>query len=249
MHRSIFLRDNEQAQAFLEWLRKDLEWRKKQVKELRVARAVAVSIVADVLNSCKSLTALEIKFEYFPLPDATKNHLLEPMNKLEHLTRLSVTLAAVPHNNIVRLPDYAVFHYLTHLHISPTIPPLEVNPVGFSELDRLTNLSAPAALLRKGASAKSMKYFLNRVTTRVIVLWQTHYQFPADLVKTLVRTSLCDNRVVIFCHDLKHLYDKEEGGFWSWAERVVDWRQENISESFTTYFEESELTLAAFRHR
>ena len=223
MHRSVFLWNNEQAQAILEWLGKDLEWRKNQVKELQVARAVTVSIVADVLNSCKSLAALEIKFEYFPLPDATKNNLLEPMNKLEWLTRLSVTLVAIPHNNIVRLPNYAVFHHLTHLHISPTIPPLKVNPVGFSELDRLTNLSAPTALLYRGGSTKSMRYFLNRVTTCVIVLWQTHYQFPADLVKALVRTGLCDNRVVIFRHDLKDLYDKEEGGFWSWAECVVDW--------------------------
>ena len=185
MHRLIFLWDNEQAQAFLEWLEKDPAWCKNQVKELRVGRAVMVLIVADVLNFYKSLTMLEIKFEYFPLPDATQNHLLEPMNKLEQLTCLSVTLAAVPHNKIIRLLDYAVFHHLTHLHISPTIPPLEVNPVGFSELDCLTNLSAPTALLCKGASAKSMKYFLNRVTTHIIVLWQTHYQFPTDLMKAL----------------------------------------------------------------
>ena len=178
-----------------------------------------------------------------------KNNLLEPMNKLERLTHLSVTLVVIPHNNIIRLLNYAVFHRLTHLHISPTIPPLKVNPVGFSELNHLMNLSTPTALLYRGGSTKSMRYFLNRVTTHVIVLWQIHYQFPADLVKALVQTGLCNNRIVIFCHNLKDLYDKEEGGFWSWAKHVIDWQKENISESFTICFQESELTLAAFRHR
>ena len=197
------------------------------VYELYMGRSVSVPTAAEILQVCLELTVLTIAFPYHHICSVSKNPLWIPLSELHGLKTLYIGLASIHEEQVVYLPDINVLHNLTHLHLLAAGVASRTIPIGFGRLSQLTHLSLSWSTTR--SCTAGLKSFLEKETAVVLILWVKVHLLPATVEENLRSRGLVDQRLVLLTKEyiLEYL---EHGGFWTHAERVVQWRVKNNSE-------------------
>ncbi|KAF8418930.1 hypothetical protein L210DRAFT_3510920 [Boletus edulis BED1] len=207
------------AQDFLEFLRKHPN--RSRVQELVLAPSIYVLTVTDIINLSPDLKALTIPYAYRHMNDARKNPLLVPLENLHALKSLSIGLFTFRGRRIYYLPNIPVFNRLTHLNLAGKPITRSTVPDGLADLVKLTHLSIHWSTSR--SCNNGLLAFLARPATRVLVIWYPLSSSLTQLVEDLRRRHVLERRVVLFQQERYHEY-MADGGFWPYAERLIDWR-------------------------
>lgn len=191
------------------------------VEELDLGPSINITTITDVLGLCPKITSLTICFSYQQIEDEEMSSLLNPFEDLRSLRSLYIGLTTVGQPGVFYLPNYPMFHQLTHLHLAATAIALSVIPLGLSRLSNLTHLSLHWYTSRSCTSG--LQGFLARHSSRVLVLWCSDISSYSMLADSLGGRNLADRRVVLLRWSRYTEY-MANGGFWSYAEQVVAWR-------------------------
>ena len=197
-----------------------MDARRSLVHELLMGMSVSVPTAARILALCQGLTSLTLCFSYYHIPISSINPLLESFNRLNSLKSLSLKLTAVQENSFVHLSEFALFHKVSHLHLSCTEAAWRTVPLGFTELENLTHLSLN--WLTSCISSTVLREFLDKASTQVVILWIGNDLLLSHIHWTLNNWSLVDRRLVLLDKSLYSSY-LEDGGFWAYAEWIVKW--------------------------
>ena len=221
MYRRVRLQDDPKAKTFLNCLRLATGACRSLVHELLMGMSVSVPTAAKILALCQGLTLLTLCFSYYHIPVSSANPLLESFNGLNSLKSLSLGLTAVQENSLVHLPEFALFHKVSHLHLSYSGAAWRTIPLGFTELENLTHLSLSWSTSRTCSAA--LQEFLDKGSTQVVILWASNDILLSHIRWVLNNWYLVDRRLVLLNKGLYSSY-LEDGGFWVYAERIVKWR-------------------------
>ncbi|KAF8447391.1 hypothetical protein L210DRAFT_873253 [Boletus edulis BED1] len=128
---------------------------------------------------------------------------------------------------MVYLPNIEFFSRITHLHLSAARVASQTIPLSVGSLPNVTHLSLDWSSTR--SCTVRLKTFLARETTKVLVLWIDIFQLPEKVVEDLRHRDLVSQQLVLLDKGLILEY-MDHGGFWTHAERVVQWRVKDKSE-------------------
>ena len=113
---------------------------------------------------------------------------------------------------------------ISQLHLNVSWALLDSVPEGLFNLANLTHLSmfwATSHLCTSG-----LVQFLEKGTTVVLILWINDIVMESTIHKDLYLQGLADIQVMLFRSCLMGEY-MAAGGFWKYAERIVQWRVDN----------------------
>ncbi|KAF8130987.1 hypothetical protein EV363DRAFT_1217580 [Boletus edulis] len=216
LHRRVRLENDHVAKAFVGYYQL-VKSPPANVEELCLESSVNIITAADVLRLCQKIRSLTIRFSYRHIQNYEANPLLEPLEALRSLRSLYIELVTVGGLRVCYLPDYPIFHRLTHLHLEATGIALSTIPFGLSKLSNLTHLSLRWYMSRSCTSG--LQGFLARCSSRVLVLWYLGSEYNS-FEDDLGRRKLADRRVVLLQHSRYTEY-VAGGEFWSYAEQII----------------------------
>ena len=214
------LTDTEMAAEFVDFMLE--RGRPRNVQELHIGQLVNAVQAADVISECRNITALTIRFPFWPTAPA--NHdLLRPLKNLHNLKSLSIALVMLTDETEIDLSKFQIFHQLTHLHLIASAAACEIIPEGLSRLPNLTHLSLH--WFQSGDCITCLRRFLARPSSHILVLWVPGITLLEKLERRLVEHNLVNCQVVLFVYEQYNEYmRKGNGGFWQYAEQLVAWR-------------------------
>ena len=236
----ISLADNLTAEKFLMFLRERSVVYNYNVDLLYLGRSINVITAGRILERCVKLTLLVIAFCYCHIPLPSQNPLYSPLSKLRSLKCLYVPLVNLHTNRVVYLPDFDVFHCLTHLHLLASGMAWLTIPLGFAALRNLTHLLLHWTTVRE--SAPILPAYLDRPSAVLLILWKDATCSDASIQGSLRHQGLVNRRLVV----LKNTFTFEDidgGGFWTYAQRIVEWRVKYESKCAHLYNSSSSLLI------
>jgi len=229
VYHSAILRTDSAAQCFITSLEYRPQFAISAVRTLYIGVAVRDTHAAQILHLCKGITDLTLRVVCHHL--GTKNPFIEPLDALP-LTSLSTDLSGIFHNQRSYLPNLQVAHRITHLHLTNAWSSWMGFPVGLTRLIQLTHLSVPWSTSRSDFDL--IREILTSIDLKVLVLWRSEYERYDDLIDNLQRERLNDHRIICLNSVLYSPY-LVYGGFWEYAEELVNWRKKVEGMSLVQY--------------
>ena len=166
------------------------------VEELYSGPSINILTAADALRVCLKTRELTICFSYQHIQDYKVNPLLGLLKVLRALRSLHVELATVGDPEVCYLPEYPVFHQLTHLHLAVAMDiTFPMIPLGLSRLSNLTHLSLCWYMARSCTSG--LQGFLVQGSSLALVLWYSGSSGCGTLENNLESHNLADRQVVL----------------------------------------------------
>ena len=224
LYPQVHLMDTDIAAKFVDFML--VRGRPENVQEVYIGQLVEAVQTANVISECCDITTLTICLPFWPTSRASHDFIRQPLENLRNLQSLSIALVTLTDEAKVDLTKFQAFHRLTHLHLIALVATSEIVPEGLSRLLNLTHLSLH--WFQSGDCITSLRQFLARPSSCILILWVPDISLPEKLEKRLVDHNLVDRRVVSLVHERYNEYVRK-GGFWEYAERLVTWRAEKNS--------------------
>ncbi|KAI9459292.1 hypothetical protein HD554DRAFT_2177052 [Boletus coccyginus] len=219
LYHTVDLASERVASKFLSSVQHRPTFAKSKVIVLRLGMALRMETACQILDICQGIQDLTIRP---PSHLLTVNPLLRPLDALTRLFSLSIDLSSVFNHRIIFLPNIKIFHHITHLHITNAWAIWTGSSIGVDQLAKITHVSL--CLSNTRTQPDVLKSILARDGFKVLVLWRRPFATYNESQDFLEGCGLVDKRIVVFNSTLFFYYMKD-GGFWKYAERLIEWRE------------------------
>lgn len=187
----------------------------QHVTDLYIRRSVTIYTTMQIIRQCQNLTVLTLQSPLRYIASAAKNPLLVPLNGLQQLKILYMSLASTPLDHFINLPDFKLFKHISHLHLGNGLGAGITIPCGFTSLPCLTHLSLHWSTSQYCAS--NLGAFLRSNSAVVLIIWMSDCVLESTVECDLTFRGLADSRVVLLRASLMVEYISD-GGFWGYGE-------------------------------
>ena len=221
IYHTIVIYTDTEANRLIASLEHRPEFAVSAIRRLYLGEVVQEGPGARILDICKGVTDLTLNTTCFSR--LTENRILAPLEALP-LTYLSMSLSALFYRQHAHLLNLQITRSITHLHLTDVWATWKGVNVGLTGLTQLSHLSLRWSMYN--SNFDMLREVLESTNLKVLVLWKREYADEYDeLVSCLSHEGLEDRRVV-FLDSRQYVLYLVYGGFWGYAEDLVEWREE-----------------------